>query len=392
MSFQHSAIGLPRPEDVLSYLRRHKWQVVEVDDQKVVVLEGGSDDSGSPLRVMLPARADFRDAPSMILDIIDLLEAVENRPAKEIALSMSIHYKDVIRQRVIAPSLNGTISLGIAAEVVSSLRNMFVQAACQEENPSQFIVKATKNAMKFADHCRFGHTFHGSFGFVVECPIEPRPQQTDLLTHAQDEPPAPPFERRVTQRIATGLSDLGKALREANPNPIISNHQKGFNANLCEVIVEIAELLGEAEAEFAMLWSPEWEVPEEAGRLRPIRITRDVVPFLSSAARALRSGMGESRTRQISGRVIAFRSREIPDIDQNELFDNDRVIVILAEVQRGKAPLQVHVPLTFEEYQQAWQAHTSGRPVSVTGTLEKDGKFWKLTAPSDFKVLETTPS
>lgn len=381
-----SVQDLPRPEDVLAYLRRKNWKVVDIDDKKVIVLEGGLDDAGEPLRVMLPSRAEYRDAATAVLDILDLLEAVEERPAAEIAFAMAIHYKDVIRKRVIAPSVNGTISLGVAAEIVNSLRSLFIQAACQEENPSQFIVKATKNAMKFADHCRFGHTFHGSFGFIVECPVEPRPSRPDLLALAEGEAQVPPFERRVTQRIATGLNDLDSSLRTADPSLMIGNFAKGFNANLCEGLVEIAELLGEAEAEFSIIWSPEWEAPPPVSNLRPIRLSRSSLPFLQAAARGLRAGMGESRERAIKGRVIALRSKEVPDYEQDELFEDDRVIVVMANLQHGKPALHVQVPLTFEEYKQASDAHLTGKTVVVHGKLEKDGKFWKLTAPHDFRV------
>jgi hypothetical protein len=41
--------------------------------------------------------------------------------------------------------------------------------------------RAMPGALKYADNCRFGHTFRGSFGFTIESPIEENLSSTDAI-------------------------------------------------------------------------------------------------------------------------------------------------------------------------------------------------------------------
>src|SRR5208282_1846916 len=67
---------------------------------------------------------------------------------------------------------------------------------------------STNRTLVYADSCRFGHTFRGSFGFTIESPVIPNIEPT----LPQIEQPAP-FERRVMQRFAHAVRVVSEAVR-----------------------------------------------------------------------------------------------------------------------------------------------------------------------------------
>jgi hypothetical protein len=108
---------------------------------------------------------------------------------------------------------------------------------------------------------------------------------------------------------------------------------------------------------------------------------------LSAAARQLRR-LEESRTREITGKVVALQS----DVSASDDVDDvEHVSTILWQEERGRK-LRVRVALDPPDYMKACDAHKVGLDVKVTGRLEKVGKYWTLMAPSRFEVLPPFPN
>jgi hypothetical protein len=55
-------------------------------------------------------------------------------------------------------------------------------------------------------------------------------------------------------------------------------------------------------------------------------------------------------------------------------------------LKKGKS-LAIKIALSPDEYKQACDAHRDEKTVSIDGTPEKDGKFFYLTSPKNFRVL-----
>lgn len=156
----------------------------------------------------------------------------------------------------------------------------------------------------------------------------------------------------------------------------------GLNANLCEVLEETLKHADDAEMEYSVASSPEWPVPDELRGVGPVRLRPSAASFLGAAARQLRR-LEESRTREISGTVVALQSDASASDDYEDL---EQVATILWEEQHGRK-LRVRVSLEPADYVRACDAHKLGLGVTVTGRLEKVGKYWTLMAPSRFDVL-----
>ena len=66
-----------------------------------------------------------------------------------------------------------TILLEVATGYITGIRSQLAATATTEIQPDPFFLRVKKEATQYADACRFGHTFRGSFGFTVESPIVP---------------------------------------------------------------------------------------------------------------------------------------------------------------------------------------------------------------------------
>ncbi len=367
-------------QDLALYLRKTQWQRVLHPNERLLVFEHAAEETQGPLRIVLASGDNYADSPELIENAIELLADLQGVEFEQIVRAVHAVDRDIFSVRFIGPQASsGGLRLDTAATIVSQLRDLLAYAACVEESPRPYFARATSIGRKYTQSCIFGHTFPGSFGFTIESPTGPAP-----LSAPADTPP--PFERRVVTRILRGIVDLRQALLSGEPELLVAAYETGLNANLCEVLEETLRQGDEAEMEYSVLWSPEWPMPAELRGVQSIRLQPSAASFLGAAARQLRR-MEESRTREISGKVVALQSdSSASDDERNE--DLEQVATILWEEQRGRK-LRVHVALDPGDYIRACDAHKFGQEVKVTGLLEKVGKFWTLMAPSRF---ETFPS
>ncbi|MBY0508404.1 MAG: hypothetical protein K2X03_31125 [Bryobacteraceae bacterium] len=247
------------------------------------------------------------------------------------------------------------------------MRDFLAYAACVEQSPQAYFPKATAIGRQYAEKCRFGHTFPGSFGFTIESP-------TGIAPFAHPEETPAPFERRVMGRIVRGLRDLENAVLSGEVDEITRRYEQGLNVNLCEVLEATLKQAEDAELEYAVAWSPEWPVAEDLRRVRSVRLEQRSASLLGAAARQMRN-LKESKSQTIRGRVVELRSED---------SSSEEVATVLWPDEGRK--LKVRVPLEPTDYARACDAHKARLAVSVTGRLEKVGKFWTLMAPSAFEV------
>jgi hypothetical protein len=372
--------GVPlRVHDLALYLRKTGWQRVHHPNQRLLVFEHGIiNGTEQPLRTVLASSDDYADSPELIGNALDLLAEVQGVDVQQIARAVHAIDRDILSVRFLGPQASsGGMRLDTATTVVLQLRDLLAYAACVEEYPRPYFPRATSIGRKYTESCVFGHTFPGSFGFTIESPTGPAP-----FSDSNDSPP--PFERRVMTRVLRGIGDLRQAILSGEPEMLVQRYEAGLNANMCELLEETLKQADDAEMEYSVLWSPEWPVPPEIQELHAVRLQPSAAAFLGAAARQLRR-LEESKTRQISGRVVALQS-DASASDDERTEDPEQVATILWEEQRGRK-LRVRVALEHPDYILACDAHKVGQEVRVTGRLEKVGKFWTLMAPSQFEVL-----
>ncbi len=368
-------------EDVTALIRSLGWKKLEHPNSNLLVYENGHDDNGNPIKLVLPNGNDFADAPGKIASAINLIAWRRGCTVNEVLQLIRNRGTDIFRQRLIGNTKITGLPLELAATVIGHLRELVYYSACAEEDPQPFFEKGRKIGRDYTTLCRFGHTFSGSFGLSIEMPIPPNPQ-TSLIESEQ----SAPLERRIMYRIMRGLIAASKGVRESDVAILTDNYATGFNANLCETMAALTEVLAGLKSEYSMLWSPEFQVADDLRDAQPVSVDPgEFRLFFESAAKSLRK-VKESQETTITGPIVQLRADLDEDGGEN-LFDG-RKITIKWDIGTGRR-ISIRAALSDEDYKLACDAHKDNRMIAITGRPEKLGKSWDLTSPKNFRVLPT---
>lgn len=332
------------------------------------------------IEILLPGTPEARDTHVRIGQAIRALTALEDRDmAAVIAAIRSISY-DLIKSKLPDSVIrHDTIKLGTAEEFIRRMARLLAASAHAELHASAYFNRVDGVAQRYADECRFGHTFRGSFGFTVESPVGPH-----TMEPRNGAPPAPPLERRTVHRLARGLRLIEGAIAQQDPAEIVRGYEAGLNANACEELAALVEVPHAGEVRIDIVFSPEWGVPEDVGAAPSFEIRHALsAEIMREAAKALRHSDDERR-RTIVGLIRTLHSNENPS-DLFSISGTQDVIVEWASDEHGL--IRVRVSLPPEEYLQAVDAHKTGRMVSIHGELKPPGRFWRLENPRDFTLL-----
>ena len=341
-----------------------------------ILSEDGSDD----VELVLPREPGSADYLRQVSRAIQTLSDLEEREAAEIVTAIRLIGFDVMRSRVPNALVhNDTIHLDVATSYVTGIKNLLAATATTEMEPEPFFLRVKKEATDYADNCRFGHTFKGSFGFTIESPVDPNEKPIFNMIEER-----PPFSRRVMERMAHGIHSICQAVRADDTTPLISNVKSGFGANACEQFVKMVEETSPGSLHFDFSFSPEWRAPAQLASTLAFEVGPRHLELATAAAKALRSQM-PPRPEKIFGRVVRMSS----DSDPSDLLNPRGEREISVRWPTGGEPrvIDVRVSLAPPEYLAAVEAHKTGLPVTVSGTLERRGRLWVLSSPSEFHVL-----
>lgn len=331
------------------------------------------------IELIVPSSINSSEYASQVSRVIDALAAIEDRAELDVARAVREVAFDVLRSRIPdALVVDDSIRLEMAQTFVLGIRGVLAATAHTELEPLPYFLRTKKEASDYANRCRFGHTFRGSFGFTVESPIEPAIQS--VLPGID---PAPPFERRVIQRLVRGLEAVSEAVSIDSTDPITNTTKTGFSANVCEQLAALVDGTSPNGIVFDFSFSPEWKgAPAIHGSSEHFMIGPRQVEAVRAAAKVLRSRI-TSWDETVFGRVIRLASQA----DPSDLMDmmGDREVAILWSSE-ATGDIAVRASLNPAEYLQAVEAHAAGRAVEVSGTLERRGRRWVLLNPINFQV------
>lgn len=103
-----------------------------------------------------------------------------------------------------------------------------------------------------------------------------------------------------------------------------------------------------------------------------------------AAVRLRRLDIDSNQT--VAGRVVRLET----EADPSELLEVRGAREIAIDWESADfGNIRVRMRLTAGDYLIAVEAHRGGRPVSVSGLLEKRGRLWWLLDPKSFKPLAT---
>jgi hypothetical protein len=333
-----------------------------------VHIEPGLED----IELVVPRALGTSEAVRRLEGTIDTLSQMEGRDRIQIIADVRSIGFDVVRSRIPdALVQEDTIHLDRAVSYTAGVKRLLAASATTEMTPAVYFSRLKKEAMQYSEQCRFGHTFRGSFGFTIESPVAPN---TEPVFPGMEQ--TLPFERRVIQRLARGISVIQDAVRAEDPSELINGYQAGFSANMCEDFATLMEQTAPSGMGFAFAFSPEWP----ARKLDELWVGPQHMEMSRAAAKA----MWEepiSRLLEVSGRIIRLQNEADPTDLLDETHDRE-VLVHWNSEEFGE--MNVKMFLAPNDYLAAVQAHLRGRQIRVKGKLERQGRRWVLVDPSNF--------
>jgi hypothetical protein len=323
------------------------------------------------VELAVPRLLDTRETYRRLLGALDTLSQLEGRGPLDIVNSVRSIAFDIVKSRVPDSEVyDDTINLNQAVTYTAKIKRLLAAGATTEIVPDAYFLRLKKEGKDYADHCRFGHTFKGSFGFTIESPViqNPSPSLPGMESMLEA-----PFERKVINRLARGVRVIQEAVAVDDPSVIVKGYESGFSANMCEEFVTLVEETSPSGLGFAFTFSPEW--PAES--FLEAFIGRQHIEITRSAAKSMREKV-IVRPETIFGRITRLQN----EADPTDMFDvtHDREVVVHWQSKDGD--LNVRVSLGATEYLLAAQAHLSGRPIQVSGNLKREGRRWVLENPA----------
>jgi hypothetical protein len=331
-----------------------------------------------PIPVIVPTNSNSPEYRERVERTVKTLATVEQRTPEQVAVSIRSFGFDLVCSRVPdALVLDDSVQLEIAANYMAGIRDLLTAAANTEIEPTLFYPRAVPKAVKYADSCRFGHTFRGSFGFTVESPLE---ENTEPPMNFFGE--TPPFERLVVQRLARGVKAACDAVDTGDIGALIENVKSGFGANAYEKFAQLIEDTSPGGLKISFSFSPEWRTAPELSERVEFLVDQRHVEVSRRAAKAMMAKPA-ARPETIIGSISDLHSD-----DPQHLMDTNSGRRITVRWFNGAREVNVLIPLEPEDYKRASDAHITGRQIRASGTLEQQGRSLVLLYVMDLTIEE----
>ncbi|MBD8066255.1 hypothetical protein IC608_12320 [Devosia sp. PTR5] len=333
----------------------------------------GPDKDSSPEIVL--SSSEPEDVERRIRQALRTLSSVTGMAVERLAHDISMFDYDLLRARLPGTLvLRDSIHLRIAEKFIVNARKFLTSAAAAEIRKVIVVPDNQSAGAEYANSCRLGHTFKGSFGFTIESPAGPAAQTLD------GEAPPAPLERRVIERIARGLTLVEKATAVKSAEPLLIGASEGFNFNMLSDFTTWIADTSAGKIKYDITLTPAW-APSPDIRLSA-EIEDTALPILDSAISQLGPAVGPVLV-TVVGQVVRLETREIPA----NLLDEGRYEIGLEGASSETGSIALRVRLSAEDYLLAVDAHRNGRVVAVTGEIGRASKSATMLQPSSFRVF-----
>jgi hypothetical protein len=248
------------PNQVAVYLEKKGWRQESCIEQKASIWTI-ADTSEDEAEVLLPLNTSFRDYPFRVSEILQTLEAIEQRPQTDIYNNLIESLSDIIRIRLTHDDFgDGTVPLNNGYNLVRHAREMMLSAACSTvEARKHYEKKKPPRANDYLRQARFGQTQKGSFILTIISPIESKNGFNSSET---------PFERRVVEKLFNSLKFVRAAAENIDPSKTdlqLPNDylESGISSNLCEALIGIYKSGREQEVDLNLSLSSSISAPKD---------------------------------------------------------------------------------------------------------------------------------
>lgn len=283
-------------------------------------------------------------------------------------------FGDLFKVKLASPeTVLGSIPIEKGIALYTTVKDLLIDAASAEITRQKVYPRRLDEAIGFTENCLIDRSQYGSFIANIHCVLERPGAQLDLEGKLRTQ-----LGRDVLLRIFRGLKNTEEAVNEESPDPIVENYLSGFNANMCDTLLEIVKMGRGSSLNFSTYLEPKIRIPEDVST--EITLSPSSEGYLVKASEIL-GGKIVPEKRELSGFVYELRKKP------GKLAEKERFIRLMALTEE-RGILRVKIDLDEKSYQLAIDAHKRMKKVQVTGILEKIGRSWYLKEPEDFKMIE----
>lgn len=362
-----------RPLEVAAYLRARSWTQQTLTTHASVWVSGEAEEQ---MEVVVPMDPRQRDFALRMGELLQTIAVAEDRSQVDVYSDLLTTYADVIRIRIDDRELtDGTLPIDAHAVIGHKVRDLLLAAACSALQPRAIWHKRKPaQAVEQVRRLRIGQTERGSYIITVISRVSP---ELHLRDTGQELDAEPPYERKVTQMLATSLAALDQVSATAAMNQDFSDFERsvneGVSANLCDAV---AGLWGDDDRNRNLEFSFSWSVARPVAERIPRRINfgSDRIPIIREASRVMRE-RSPYEDYELDGAVVK--------LERAEGQPAGKVTIIGAIDGR---PRRVSLELPDPHYSLAIQAHQQQQPIHCVGTLVKSGRGYTLRDARDVSI------
>jgi len=340
----------------------------------VARLFGKANDSGKFFEVLVPTKTDVGDFKSVMLKLLFALQDFENRSLDYIANDIVLANFDVFRIIAFKGDTTASLPLEDAKTLLDKSLTMMASAAQSIITQQPYFHSWRSEVNKFLPKLRMGHTERGSFIVTLQTPIAPiltpqlpLPDMEPLIIEE-------PFERQVTTRLCSLISDANTIANEPNPETLTQSIARGMSTNFFEALADITDVCGEGGANLDMTWAAIRPIQSAWNIKDRFVVERAKVETLREAGRTLRTRMPEMNV-EITGFVITLHR------DENA----EKGTIKLNDIKSSPTRV-ISIELESEHYNRAIEAHRDGKIVVIRGDLQKNVRGQTLSNVKEFEV------
>ena len=360
---------------ITSYLEHSGWQLVN-QNERCYVFEGYEDIDKNPFEIVLPINESAPDYPVYVEHTVRILSALTEKSPDSVAEEMILFDRDMLTIEIDSRSVDN------AAMQMPPIKRLIGHSANMERSLKPYFNQYYLEARRMLKHFEIHQRNNGNVSYHVQSQVgEIEPYQRLLFRDKEDPGDKFPLQRRVMERIATGLITLEKAARKRDEQLLFDGYADGFNANMCNAILDISRH-SPIPIQFSVNWARKLRVSETVKVVKNIQIERPHIDCLERTRDKLKEFRPEFQ--RIEGRVIGLSSSVDPQSDDVEIYE--RSIVVLRTDRNGSGR-KLWINLGKDDYITAHKAHIDWKTISVDGLAIKRRSGWQLADPHDFKIL-----
>ncbi|MEO3862218.1 hypothetical protein [Acrocarpospora sp. B8E8] len=359
------------PAAIEAFLEVSGWAQTDVRDGLFSIWENVLADAS----LMLPYDRSYHDFSARLADALATIADVYGIGNQEdLALEIASARSDILLLRTDQQTLDGSIPLSEAQELLNGVSQMLTAAACSAIRPRASNPGRRPDAVKefLAEEVRMGHTLRGSFVLTILARhVDTRSEELPE-PDADDQAVIGTYTRRVMTTLATGLAAARDLLADGSEAELDDAVQRGASAELIDSLEKMSQQPGVRALDMSFRWSPSQPPPE--GTLSRVILPRPSPARLERVQESLR------------GRPVVEQDDVLGQVIRLERAEGQDEGIVVVDGYLGRTRRRIKMRLAGDDYRLAIRAHEDRRPIIASGVVTLAKRSWWLTAPVSIRV------